>query len=84
MDVLRVDEKKKWMGQVTYKLLYDRRTKKPNNTTKIDITNKDKECNCYSTKITLDEGGIYKDFAEINFVSEKNCAIHYIVRIYAK
>lgn len=81
---MKVDEKKKWMGQANHKFTYDRKLKKPNNTTLIEIINKEKECNCYCNKITLDKGGIYQDFGEINFVAEKNCALHYVIRIFAK
>lgn len=84
MDVIKVEKGKKWMGQVKHTISYNRKGKTPDNTTLIEIINKDKECNCYGNQIVLEKGGVYHHFGELNFLSENNCGLNYLVKIFMK
>lgn len=72
------------MTRVKHTVSFDRKKKLPNNTTHIEIINRNKDCGCYSPEIKLVDGGIYKVHGKLHFLSERNCPMNYTVNIYAR
>lgn len=56
-----------------------------NNTlTFINVTNSNVHCNCFNNKVNFVRGGPGKCNIVVEFESERSCALHYIIEIFAK